>query len=205
MSFIKICGLSSKDAVEVCVSYDADALGFVFSESPRQVSIDMANKLVESVPINMLKIAVFLNLNETNVQDVLREFRPDWVQANFENSANVRLPSDIIFLPVYRNTGPRPSQEKKHAALLYEGASSGVGELSNWKRAKQLSKKNNLILAGGLNHLNVQEAIKQVKPWGVDVSSGVEIKKGIKDIAKIKSFIINARLAFKESRNNDNI
>ncbi len=198
MSFIKICGINSIEAVEASVEAGIDALGFVFSKSPRQITIDKAISLTKSIPSNIVKVAVFLNLNESNVSDVLKQFKPDWVQANNESRINIAMPSDIMFLPVYRNTGP--TMHNKNNIFLFEGNTSGFGELANWHDAKQLSKTNKLILAGGLNDDNVIQAIKKVAPWGVDVSSGIEIRKGIKDISKIKSFINNARIGFKETQ-----
>jgi phosphoribosylanthranilate isomerase len=201
MGFIKICGINSVEAVEASIEAGIDALGFVFSSSPRQISIDKAISLSKSIPPSIIKVAVFLSLNEPIVLDVLKQLKPDWVQANNASGINTAIPSDIIFLPVYRNAGP--IMHNKNNIFLYEGNTSGFGELANWHDAKQLSKTNKLILAGGLNEDNVTNAINEVNPWGIDVSSGVEIRKGIKDISKIKSFIHNARIGFKNNQSHD--
>ena len=107
MSFIKICCINSIEAVEASVEAGIDALGFVFSKSPRQITIDKAISLTKSIPSNIVKVAVFLNLNESNVSDVLNQFKPDWVQANNESRINIAMPSDICFYPYIEIPDPQ--------------------------------------------------------------------------------------------------
>jgi phosphoribosylanthranilate isomerase len=122
---------------------------------------------------------------------VLRIFAPDCLQTDAEDFATITLPPDCSAVPVYREgTGAQPDPD---ARILFEGGDSGTGRTADWHEARVLARRCRLILAGGLNPDNVAAAIEQVQPWGVDVSSGVERKRGIKDPERIKEFIARAR------------
>lgn len=195
--FIKICGLKTELAVRAAVDAGADALGFVFAESPRQVSPEQAAKLTEGLPPGVAKVAVMLRPSVDEWSKVLHVFRPDWLQTDADDYALLDVPEHVGCLPVYRDTSDAEFNEyfdwPEH--MLFEGARSGVGMRPNWDHAAQVARHTCMMLAGGLDADNVGEAIIRVHPWGVDVSSGVEQQPGIKDPAKITAFVEAVREA----------
>ena len=113
------------------------------------------------------------------------------MQTDAEDFAAITLPSECGAVPVYREgTGARP---ESGARILFEGGDSGTGRPADWDEARELARDCKLILAGGLNVDNVAAAIERVRPWGVDVSSGVERARGIKDPERIRDFIARVR------------
>lgn len=201
---VKICGLTSPEAVDAAVEHGADAVGFVFADSPRRVTPDRAALLAARVPPMVAQVAVFRH--------------PAWDQINAAlGAADFTLcQSDIDdrpifdsaavaarFLPVVRVGSPACDAILSHhaappAACLVEGAASGVGRTTDWTVCAALGRRTRVILAGGLNPANVAEAIRAVRPYAVDVSSGVESAPGVKDPIKIRDFIQAVRAAEKD-------
>jgi phosphoribosylanthranilate isomerase len=124
---------------------------------------------------------------------VLSVFRPDILQTDAEDLQRLCVPKDLQVLPVFRAT--HPSVAETPPRLLFEGPISGAGRVSDWERARELARRTELVLAGGLDAANVASAIESVRPFGVDVSSGVESAPGIKDLEKIERFVRAARTA----------
>jgi phosphoribosylanthranilate isomerase len=186
--FVKICGMTSIAAVEAAAAAGADAVGFVFANSPRQVSPAQALELSQPLPTSILRVAVMRHPSATQVREVLEIFRPDWMQTDAADFDELRLPAGCQALPVYRN-GAVPTRTDQPSRILFEGADSGTGLTADWDEARTLASSSELILAGGLNSANVAKAIAAVGPWGVDVSSGVEVERGRKDPALIAEFI----------------
>jgi phosphoribosylanthranilate isomerase len=188
--FVKICGLTTPDAIEAAVRSGADAIGFVFAESPRRVTVAQARELAELLPPAVARVAVMRHPTQREWIEIETEFAPDWLQTDAEDFAGLDIGADIKRLPVYRDT---PALDADAAALepmiLFEGAVSGDGRQADWQRAKTLAARTRLILAGGLDPQNVADAVRQVSPWGVDVSSGVERTRGRKDPEKIAAFV----------------
>lgn len=189
--WIKICGLTSADAVHAAVECQVDAVGFVFAPSKRQVLPDQAAQLSKAVPSRIAKVAVMLHPSQQDVDDVLRSFRPDVLQTDASDFASLSLPRELQTLPVLRGTDANSSEQR----VLFEGAVSGQGKLADWDAAAALAKRIQVVLAGGLNASNVASAVAAVHPFGVDVSSGVESAPGRKDPEKIREFVRQARLA----------
>jgi phosphoribosylanthranilate isomerase len=192
--WIKICGLRTLEAIDAAVGAGADAVGFVFHDnSPRNVAVDGARALQRAVPAGIERVAVFLHPSQTRLDAVLAAIEPDWVQTDADDLAGLRLPSGQRVLPVLRSgathTGPLPPR------CLFESSSSGSGERADWTAAARLARTSQLVLAGGLDPSNVGEAVRAVRPFGVDVSSGVESSRGVKDAARIREFIRLARVA----------
>jgi phosphoribosylanthranilate isomerase len=125
-------------------------------------------------------------------QRVLQVFAPDWLQTDAEDLPAIKLPAGCVALPVYRD-GNAPADADLPDRLLWEGTHSGSGKLADWDEAQGLSHVAEVILAGGLTTDNVADAVRFVKPWGVDVSSGVESARGVKDPAKIEEFVARVR------------
>lgn len=196
--FVKICGLTSPEAVAAAVASGADALGFVFAESPRRVTPERARELTTGLPADIVRVAVMLHPDPDEWAAVRDVFAPDWLQTDADDFATLDVPDALGRLPVYRD---RNSADYEHASIdwpehiVFEGARSGVGLRPDWNHAAQIARQTCMLLAGGLDADNVREAIIQVHPWGVDVSSGVESQPGVKDPAKIAAFIDAARQA----------
>ncbi|HPP74889.1 MAG TPA: phosphoribosylanthranilate isomerase [Armatimonadota bacterium] len=201
---VKICGITNlEDALAAC-EFGADAIGFVFAKSPRQISAEAAGDIADHLPPFTKTVGVFTN----DDQEVIRA--ADWVpldliQLHGEQSDHF---ADLIGAGrVIRAIRIRDEESLKQFERWKSGAAylldtwasdkmGGTGGTFNWeiaKKAKDYGKP--VILAGGLTPENVADAIRAVRPYAVDVSSGVEISPGKKDIRKIKEFIDNVRSA----------
>ncbi|MYH35027.1 MAG: phosphoribosylanthranilate isomerase [Gammaproteobacteria bacterium] len=195
--FVKICGVTRHDAVEAAVEAGADAIGFNFHPpSPRFLSPQRATALAGPVPGHVQRVAVMLRPQQAEWDEVLEGFRPDSLQADADCLAELRLPEDVGRLPVYRDherfdTGNFSIE----IPCLFESAVSGKGRPPSWERAALLARRARVMLAGGLDPENVGEAVRRVRPWGVDVSSGVESSAGVKDPRQVRAFIRAAREA----------
>lgn len=194
--WVKICGLTTREGVEAAVAAGADAVGFVFAPSRRQVTAAQATQLAHGVPRRIPRVAVMSHPTQSQLDEVWSSFRPDVLQTDVEDLLTLRLPMGLVVLPVVRSgVGLRPDLHPKQARVLFEGPVSGVGSTSDWHSAALLARSTQLVLAGGLNATNVADAIAAVRPFGVDVSSGVEASPGVKDPARIHEFVRRARAA----------
>jgi phosphoribosylanthranilate isomerase len=192
--WVKICGLTTRDAVEAAVAAGADAIGFVFAPSRRQVTAAQATQLAHGVPRRIPRVAVMLHPTQSQLDEVWSTFRPDVLQTDAGDLQTLRVPLGLGVMPVVRGGGGVALQPK-YQRILFEGPVSGVGSTSDWNGAAQLARSTQLVLAGGLNATNVADAIAVVRPYGVDVSSGVEASPGVKDPARIHEFVQRARAA----------
>ena len=191
--WVKVCGLTTADAVAAAVDAGANAVGFVFAESKRRVTPRQAVELARDVPREIVRVAVMLHPSQAQLDEVWSEFRPDILQTDVDDLATLQVPAGLQITPVFRAGRELPATLP--ARLLFEGPVSGTGETTDWSAAARLAARTQLILAGGLKPANVAEAIATAKPFGVDVSSGVEARPGVKDPAKIYEFVRNARAA----------
>jgi phosphoribosylanthranilate isomerase len=189
--WIKICGMTTPEAVEACLAAGVDAIGFVFAESVRQVTPAKAASLAAPARGRVVCTAVTRHPTQQAVDEIIEVFQPDLLQTDAEDLRGLRLPQQLLRLPVFRrwNGAEHPVPPR----LLFEGLTSGSGMPADWVSASQLARKSELILAGGLNATNVATAIAAVNPFGVDVSSGVEERPGIKSQAEIARFVSAAR------------
>ena len=187
--WIKICGLTTPEAVAAALSAGADALGFVFSESPRRVTPRAAAALAAAAAGRARRVAVTRAPSQALIEEILADFAPDVLQSDAADFARLTLPATLERLPVLRSRpGGAPPRR-----LLFEGAHSGRGERGDWEAARELARATELVLAGGLSCENVVTAIRAVAPFGVDVSSGVEERPGHKSPALITRFIATVR------------
>ena len=195
--FVKICGLTDRDAIEAAVGEGANAVGFVFHPpSPRCLAPEQAADLAAAVPHPVRRIAVMLRPEQAEWDEVYAHFKPDCLQADAESLERLRLPNQLLQLPVYRDHDRfNPENVPADSQCLFEGALSGKGLPPSWERAATLARRASVVLAGGLDPDNVAEAIRLVRPWGVDVSSGVERAPGLKDARRVRRFIRAARNA----------
>jgi phosphoribosylanthranilate isomerase len=200
---VKVCGITNREDLEVAVDAGADALGFVVDvpESPRSISLDRARVLVEATPPFVQGVLVSVFDTVDRLETLCSCLAPDAVQVTGT------LPRDAICeqfrgiqvihaVAVNDQAGEvLPSAVRCDAVLTdscVPGAHGGTGKPHNWnvsRAIKELIAPTPLILAGGLTPGNVRAAIETVRPYAVDVSSGVEARAGIKDPAKIRAFI----------------
>ncbi len=199
--FIKICGMTDTRAVEAALAAQVDAIGFVFAKSVRRVTPEQAAELARPARGRALCVAVTQHPSPELLEMIFELFRPDVLQSDREDFVGVELPAGVSGWPVLRGT----QSEEAAAALrsdqraLFEGPRSGTGNVADWSVARDLAQRCQLILAGGLAPANVEMAIEGVRPYGVDVSSGVEEAPGSKSPALIESFVFRARKAFASS------
>lgn len=188
---IKICGMRSEADVAVAVDAGADAIGFVFAESVRQVTPEEAASASRRLPEGIVRVAVMRHPTNDEWQAVLDAFEPDVLQTDAEDFESLDVPSFVRRWPVIREG----SDAELPDVFLYEGADSGQGQTVDWQRAATIAQQGRMILAGGLDPDNVADAVRTVRPYGVDVSSGIEMLPGRKDPALIQAFIQAARAA----------
>jgi phosphoribosylanthranilate isomerase len=194
--WIKICGMTTEAAVAAALAADVDAIGFVFAPSVRQLSAARARELALPARARVSCIAVTQHPTQALVDDIVNVFRPDIFQTDIEDFAGLTLPDTLPCLPVVRAGAGTAICGALPARLLFEGPRSGTGKTSDWDEAAALALRTRLLLAGGLNQHNIAAAIRRVRPAGVDTSSGVEDRPGIKSAAKIAAFVAAARAAF---------
>ena len=199
--FIKICGATNEEDALLAVAMGADAVGFVFAASPRKISFDRARDIARRLPGNILTVGVFRNELPTRVVQIVSRASLKAAQLHGSETAEdtawvaERVPTTIKAFPAgHHGLGRLPDY---HAdVVLIDGVQPGSGRMFDWSLTEDAPiSGHRLMLAGGLNPENVTSAIHSVKPWGVDVSTGVEHSPGRKDPAKMRAFIERAKAA----------
>lgn len=196
MTKVKICGLMELEHVKVAVESGADAIGFVFAKSRRQVTVDQARELATAVPSDVLKIGVFVNETLEEVKRIAREVPLDMVQLHGDEDPDYIQSLAIPTIKALSITTHEDVQNASRYAVDYflfdaPGVEfrGGSGHSFDWTLLKKANiSQDKVILAGGLTEKNINEAINTVLPFMVDVSSGVE-KAQRKDAEKIRTFI----------------
>lgn len=198
--FVKICGTTNEDDALLAVAMGADAVGFIFAPSPRQVAPGVVRDIVRRLPPEILTVGVFRDEAPKRVVKI--------VQATGLRAAQLHgreRPEDTLWVkgrvPVvlkgFAAGDPGVANAADHGAdaVLVDGASPGSGRVFDWTLAEDVPGGLKLVLAGGLHAGNVAEAIAKVHPWGVDVASGVEAVPGHKDARKLREFVSAVRAA----------
>ena len=199
---IKFCGMTTQQDVQYAVDLAIDALGFVFvKESSRMLTIEQAEKLVNKIPPFIVKVGLFMNTEAAYIQDVLNTVRLNLLQ--FHGNENEDFCKQFS-LPYLKAVPMGTTASASDFCLNFPSAAGfvldshamgqmgGSGKTFKWSNIpKNLEKP--IILAGGLTPNNVAEAVRVVRPYAVDVSSGIETSKGIKDLAKMEHFIKEVR------------
>jgi phosphoribosylanthranilate isomerase len=165
----------------------------VFAPSVRRVTPAEAAALAAPARGRALCVAVTLHPTTAEVEEIFDIFSPDLIQTDIEDVTTLSPRARARLIPVLREGATLP--ERLPERVLYEGAVSGTGRTADWARAHALAERTEVLLAGGLNPGNVADAIRAVRPWGVDVSSGVESTPGTKSSSKITDFVVAARAA----------
>lgn len=199
-AWIKICGMTTPEAVDASLAARVDAIGFVFSPSRRQLSPGAAARLAAPARGRVLCVAVTRHPHQALLDEIAAQFKPDLWQSDWDDIATLRIPQSLAVLPVLRSAPGALQPSPLPARLLFEGPVSGSGQACDWSSARELARCTELILAGGLDAESVADAVAAVEPFGVDVSSGVEAQPGIKSAEKIMRFAAAARAAFSARR-----
>ncbi|MFJ6935262.1 phosphoribosylanthranilate isomerase [Streptomyces sp. NPDC101132] len=194
--FVKICGLRTERDVETAVRDGADAVGFVSAASPRQLDAATARRLAALVPPHVLTVGVFRGQSVDEVRRFTEESGLRAVQLHGEEGPEffeaLRAEGRTL-LRATSKTDVRRCGEYGEDLLLLDAPDPGSGKPWNWGAADFTAPEGRWLLAGGLHPGNVREAVETTGAWGVDVSSGVESSRGVKDPALITAFIKAAR------------
>ncbi|MGC5344162.1 phosphoribosylanthranilate isomerase [Streptomyces sp. DT24] len=197
--FIKVCGLRTEQDVDTAVEAEVDAIGFVFAESPRRIDASTAARLIRRVPEGVLTVGVFRDQPSDDVRALVDAtgVRAVQLHGSEDRSFYERLADTgctLIRGAAYREPLPRHG-ERGEDILLLDAPVPGAGLPWDWSRRPSPAAAEKWLLAGGLTPDNVGDAIRATRPWGVDVSSGIEVSRGVKAPALITAFTEAVRAA----------
>jgi len=198
--FVKICGITGEEDALLAVAMGASAVGFVFAPSPRQVAAGLVRDVVRRLPPEVLTVGVFRDESAQRVVDIVNGTGLRAAQLHgletAEQTAWVRKRVPFVIKAFAAGDSALEHADDFGAdAILVDSHAPGSGEVFDWSLAEGAPLNRRVILAGGLTPENVAEAIGAVRPWGVDVSTGVESSPGHKDARKVREFVMNARRA----------
>lgn len=199
--FVKVCGLSTPESVREAVDAGADAVGFVLTASPRVVSPSQVASLLSGVPKGVSPIAVFRDEPVADAIAIARAAGLQWIQLHGTRTrADVATVHDAgmkLVRAITMGAGADEFEDWGEDLLLIDASVPGSGESWDYASVAALPalKGRNWLLAGGLDAANVDGASAAAHAWGVDVSSGVEVSRGVKDPAKIRAFVHAAKAA----------
>ena len=201
--FIKICGTTNAEDALLAVSLGADALGFIFAESKRQVDRATVAGIIPQLPAETIAVGVFRNESAERILEIVNAAGLGGVQLHGSEGPEVAqaLRDTVPFLiQVFTADDSRLSRLHEYPidAVLLDSPTPGSGETFDWSRIADLPQRHRVVLAGGLNAANVAEAVERVCPWGVDVVSRVEASAGRKDPDALAAFIKTAKDALSE-------
>jgi phosphoribosylanthranilate isomerase len=195
MTHIKICGNTEPDGVRLAVSLGVDLLGFIFTRSPRRVTVEQAQALIAGVPEHIGRVGVFIDEPVEEIASTVEACELSAVQLyRSPTAADRQLP--VPLLPVVRLRTPDDASDLQFAPTdkplldtYLPDVIGGTGRTWDWTLAEPLVGRYPVIISGGLRPENVGAAIRQLRPWGVDVASGVELLPGVKDLARLEWFV----------------
>ncbi len=198
--FVKICGITSEEDALLATAMGADAVGFIMAPSRRRVTATQARDIARRLPPEVLTVGVFRDELPSRVIELVNAARLGAAQLHgHETPADARTVRALV--PSVIKAFAAGSADLDRAddypvdAILVDGIAPGSGEVFDWHLLDGVGRGRPLLLAGGLTADNVAEAIGAVRPWGVDVSTGVERAPGVKDPVKVRRFIAAARQA----------
>lgn len=197
---VKICGITNLEDALAAVDYGADALGFVFFEkSPRCITPEKAKEIISYLPPFVTTVGVFVNEDHGQIKEIMEFAGINILQLHGDEQPDAcRLWHRVIKAFRLRDfTDLKPLEKYRCSAFLLDTYSpesyGGTGQIFNWDIAVEAKRFGRIVLSGGLNPDNIEKAVMYVRPYAVDVSSGVEEDKGKKDLKKMKEFIEMAR------------
>ncbi len=195
---VKVCGITNKDDALKVAYYGASAVGFIFhKKSPRYVSPSRAKKIIAELPPFIIPVGVFVNLSEKAINDICRFTKINTIQLHGDESAAFckRMKKNYKVIKVFRvdeffdiNMVKKFDVDAYLFDTFVPDVHGGTGKVFNWDLIKGQKLDKPVILSGGLKSDNIQKAIKEVSPYAIDVSSGLEKSPGIKDARKIRTF-----------------
>ena len=202
--FVKICGITNEDDALLAVALGADAVGFVFAPSPRQIAPTIARDIARRLPPEILTVGVFRDETPERVVEIVHLAGLRGAQLHgHETPETTRYVAARVPFVIQAFAAGDPALERaaQHgaSAILVDSPAPGSGEVFDWALAEGAPFGQRVLLAGGLTPENVAVAIEVVRPWGVDVSTGVEARPGHKDPIKLKAFMSAAREAAPET------
>ena len=198
--FVKICGITSEEDALLAVALGADAVGFVFAPSSRQIAPVKAGEIARRLPPEVLTVGVFRDETPQRVVQTVNKAGLKAAQLHGRESVDTTAYVVEHVAHVFK-AFPGGSAELERAssypvdAILIDATTPGSGQVFDWALAENAPRDKRLIMAGGLHPGNVREAIEKVHPWGVDVSTGVEKSPGRKDPRLVRAFISEAGAA----------
>ncbi len=207
--FVKICGITTEEDALLAVALGADAVGFVFAPSPRQIAVDRVRDIVRRLPPGVLTVGVFRDELPARVVDMVHRGGLNAAQLHGNESAEqTRIVRSQVanVIKAFPAGHPGLSDIASYGAdiVLVGSATPGSGQVFDWRLAEDApGTGHRVLLAGGLDPDNVADAIARVRPWGVDVSTGVEREPGTKDPVKLRRFIEGAKGAAPEPSADD--
>ena len=188
MTKVKICGLSTKEAVETAVSAGADYIGFVFAPSKRQVTLEEAAELAKLIPVNFKKVGVFVSPSRAQLLEAIEKVGLDLVQVHGQVADALFEDLSCASIQAVQVDGNGHVPNSQADYLLFDAPVAGSGQTFDWGQLDTAELAQPFFIAGGLKEDNVAKAIQHFTPYAVDVSSGVETD-GQKDQEKIRRFI----------------
>ena len=195
--FVKICGITNRDDAQAAVDHGAGALGFIFHPaSPRYVAPEALADWIGRIPANIWRVGVFVDRPSAEVRRICRMLQLDVAQLHGSESP-ADVPDSLRVWKAFRVKDQMPPDVDCFAveAVLLDGA--GSGRTIDWRLARRVNKP--VVLAGGLNETNVERAIEQAQPWGIDACSSLEISPGKKDHARLSRFLKACHPVFSNS------
>jgi phosphoribosylanthranilate isomerase len=196
--FVKICGVTSEEDALLAVAMGADAVGFIFAPSPRQIAPQKAADIAKRLPTEILTVGVFRDETRQRVVDAIHHTRLRAVQLHGRETPGdshwirQRVP---LVIKAFAGGDPLLATADVYGAdaILIDSATPGSGDVFDWSLAEGAPSNRRVILAGGLTPANVADAVRVVRPWGVDVAGGVESAPGHKDARKMRAFVAAAK------------
>jgi phosphoribosylanthranilate isomerase len=200
---VKVCGITTPNDARTAAAFGADAIGLVFAESPRKLSVEEAREIAAALPGGVLKVGVFVNEEPEEVLRIVREVGLDCAQLHGDEGPETVtvLREDgvkVIKALRVRGTDSLAEMDDYDADLFLldawsEKARGGTGERFDWGLAKSLYGRGNIVVSGGLGPENVREAVRLFEPYGVDASSSLEDAPGKKNKERVRRFVVAAK------------
>ena len=198
--FVKICGITNEDDALFAVAMGADAVGFIFAPSARQVAPQKVYDITRRLPPEVLTVGVFRDEHPSRVVEIANRAGVKAVQLHGSETPEqvAQVAASVRWvIKAFPAGSPRVAQADHYGTdlVMLDAPSPGSGKVFDWSLAAEVPEGLRLILAGGLDPDNVADAVQAVEPWGIDVATGVEAEPGRKDPTLVRRFIANARAA----------
>jgi len=203
MTLVKICGITTVGDARIAADAGADAVGFIFAESPRRVSVEEARRISIALPENILRVGVFVDEEPAEVLRISREVGLDLAQLHGDETPEaataVRQGGVKVMKALRVRDGASLAALDEYEADLFlldahsDKARGGTGQRFDWEVAKSMGGRDNIVVSGGLDPENVREAVEFFEPYGVDASSSLEDEPGRKNGERVRRFVLAAR------------